>query len=94
MEPVRYQQGRSMNMGRNPNINGNMPPNMNKNPNMNYGNSNRPASCIDSGEYPIGMGYVPMQTWCKLYPLEQGFCEGTIFMELNQIFCGKRGNRA
>lgn len=47
-----------------------------------------------SKKYPIGMGYVPMQTWGELYPPEQGLCEGTIFVELNQIFCGKRGNRA
>lgn len=45
-------------------------------------------------DFPIGMSYVPWQTWKNLYPPEKGLCEGTIFMDLNQIFCGKRGNRA
>ncbi len=44
--------------------------------------------------FPIGMSYVPWQTWGDLYPPEKGLCEGTIFMELNQVFCGKRGTRA
>lgn len=48
----------------------------------------------DPDDFPIGMGYVPMQKWRDLYPMEKGFMEGTIFMELNRIFCGKRGNRA
>ena len=82
MEPVRYPQGRNMNRS------------MNMSPNMQRDSVKRPDFHVDSDDFPIGMGYVPMQKWRSLYPLEQGFCEGTIFMELNQKFCGKRGNRA
>ena len=48
----------------------------------------------DDTRFPIGMSYVPWQSWGNLYSPEKGLCEGTIFAELNQIFCGKRGNRA
>lgn len=47
----------------------------------------------DIDRFPVGMSYVPWQSWGELYPPEKGLCEGTIFMDLNQIFCGKRGNR-
>jgi hypothetical protein len=79
MDSVRYQQGRG---GCNNNPSG-----------MNHHASGHPNMNFDVSEFPIGMGYVPMQTWGNLYSLEQGLHEGTIFMELNQIFCGKRGNR-
>lgn len=102
MEPVRYQQGRGIenncnmgrpNMGR-PNMNPYRNASCNNNSDMNRRNPDHHDFNVDSGKFPIGMGYVPMQTWGDIYPLEQGLCEGTIFMELNQIFCGKRGNRA
>ncbi|MBQ9936332.1 MAG: spore coat associated protein CotJA [Lachnospiraceae bacterium] len=38
-----------------------------------------------------GMAYVPMQEWGDLYDLEDAHCQGTIFPELNYIFCGARG---
>lgn len=97
MEPVYYQQGRgtgnNCNMGRPDMSNSNMNSACNNNSDMNRRTPNHDFN-VDSGKFPIGMGYVPMQTWGNLYPLEQGLREGTIFMELNQIFCGKRGNRA
>lgn len=46
------------------------------------------------GEFPIGMSYVPWQSWENLYSPEKGLCEGTIFADLNQVFCGKRGSCA
>lgn len=48
----------------------------------------------DYDSFAVGMSYVPWQTWGELYPPEKGLCEGTIFMDLNQIFCGKRGTCA
>lgn len=51
--------------------------------------------CKDSNRHmrnmPIGMGYVPIQDWCKLYDPETAFCQGTAFPDLNLIFCGSRG---
>ncbi len=102
MEPVYHQQecGMGNNCGmrrpnmQNPNMNPYRNPSCNNNPDMNRRPPEHHNFNVDSGDFPIGMGYVPMQTWGNLYPLEQGFCEGTIFMELNDIFCGKRGSRA
>lgn len=104
MEPVRYPQGRNMTGGCGCHGgNGNMR-------NTNFSRQNqmpRPSDrtqkpnvpCQDrfndaSGNFPVGMAYVPWQVWQNLYEPEQGLCEGTIFMDLNQIFCGKRGNCA
>ena len=36
--------------------------------------------------FPIGMGYVPWQTWQQPYSLEQGFRRATIFPELDLPF--------
>ena len=36
--------------------------------------------------FPIGMGYVPMQTWQTPYPLERAFMRGTIFPALDLPF--------
>ena len=53
------------------------------------------CDCKDSNShmrhFSVGIGYVPMQEWGELYDMENGFCEGTIFPELNLIFCGIRG---
>lgn len=46
------------------------------------------------GDFPIAMAYVPMQQAPILYEnLEDGFCRGTIFPELDKPFMGKRGKR-
>lgn len=79
MEPVRYPRGRNMSPGYNRVSNPSMPC------------KDRVHDDID--RFPVGMSYVPWQSWGELYPPEKGLCEGTIFMDLNQIFCGKRGNR-
>ncbi|MBE5953431.1 MAG: spore coat associated protein CotJA [Lachnospiraceae bacterium] len=39
----------------------------------------------------LGMGYVPMQEWGDIYDLETAHCQGTIFPDLNFVFCGARG---
>ena len=41
-------------------------------------------------QFPVGMGYVPMQNWETPYPMEQGFRWGTIFPSLNYPFMGGR----
>lgn len=46
----------------------------------------RPAPAVERSRFPIGMGYVPWQTWQQPYSLEQGFRRGTIFPELDLPF--------
>lgn len=40
--------------------------------------------------FPPVMAYVPWQQWGELYEAEYGLMQGTIFKELNLIFCGVR----
>lgn len=37
-------------------------------------------------QYPIGMGYVPIQSWQQPYPVEQAISRGTIFSDLDLPF--------
>lgn len=46
--------------------------------------------CSDS-QWPVAMGYVPMQVWSQPVPLCRGLRAGTIFADLNKPFCGKGG---
>lgn len=39
---------------------------------------------------PLGMAYVPMQHYDRMFDLGRGLREGTIFPELCLPFCGKR----
>ena len=41
-------------------------------------------------EFPVVMSYVPWQQWGNLYEAECGLMQGTIFKDLNFIFCGER----
>lgn len=41
-------------------------------------------------EFPVVMAYVPWQQWGELYDDGCGLKQGTIFKDLNQIFCGVR----
>lgn len=42
-------------------------------------------------QFPLGMAYVPMQDFQKIYEnLEKAFNCGTIFEELNKPFTGRR----
>lgn len=45
-------------------------------------------------DLPIGMAYVPWQTWREIYDAEKGLCQGTIFKELDLPFLGKGGRRS
>lgn len=41
-------------------------------------------------QFPLVMAYVPWQQWGELYDADCGLMQGTIFKDLNQIFCGVR----
>ena len=41
-------------------------------------------------EFPVVMAYVPWQQWGDLYEADCGLMQGTIFKDLNFIFCGER----
>lgn len=43
-------------------------------------------------EFPIGMAYVPIQQWRRLYDICAAFRNGTLFQELNLDFLGRRCN--
>lgn len=40
--------------------------------------------------FPIAMAYVPWQQWGELYEPDCALTQGTIFKDLNKIFCGVR----
>lgn len=50
------------------------------------GSGNPIVPDTDLGRMPIGMGYVPWQTWGQTYPMEQGFVRGTLFPDLDLPF--------
>lgn len=41
-------------------------------------------------DFPIAMAYVPWQDWGDIYCAQEGLCRGTMFKELDKIFCGVR----
>lgn len=41
-------------------------------------------------QFPLVMAYVPWQQWGELYDADCGLMQGTMFKDLNQIFCGVR----
>ena len=48
----------------------------------------RQQGCLEeSNDYPIGMGYVPWQTWACPYDGHRGLMSGTIFPALDKPFC-------
>ena len=46
-----------------------------------------------SEQFPIGMTYVPMQTWENLYCPSQALEHGTLFADLDKPFLGRRISR-
>lgn len=40
----------------------------------------------------LAMSYVPMQIYKDMYPIEEGFCRGTVFPELDKPFLGGKCN--
>ena len=43
-------------------------------------------------EMPVGMAYVPWQTFGTMYPMQQGMRRGTMFPCLDYDFMGRRCN--
>lgn len=41
-------------------------------------------------QFPLVMAYVPWQQWGDLYDAECGLMQGTIFKDLDYVFCGER----
>lgn len=64
---------------------------------MNY--MNNCASCQGArrdefpSDMPIGMAYVPWQSWDKLYDWDKGYHTGTIFPSLDKPFMGRCINK-
>ena len=58
-----------------------------------------PHSCPSVGagafeqQFPIGVGYIPWQTWSRTYPQEQALMRGTIFPDLDLPFEYRRCRR-
>ena len=50
------------------------------------GGSRAPQNALERGNYPVGMGYVPIQSWQQPYALETAFRRGTIFPDLDLPF--------
>ena len=44
----------------------------------------------DLRELPLAMAYVPWQQWGEMYDTECALKQGTIFKDLNYVFCGVR----
>lgn len=42
------------------------------------------------GEFPIGMAYVPWQSWKDVYEIDKALQAGTVFAELDKPFLGRR----
>lgn len=42
--------------------------------------------CTEWNSYPIGMAYVPWQTFRDLHDCDQALCAGTVFRELEKPF--------
>lgn len=40
--------------------------------------------------FPVVMSYVPWQQWGELYEQDCALMQGTVFKDLNKIFCGVR----
>lgn len=45
----------------------------------------------DFENMPLAMAYVPWQKWQNICDAEKGFCNGTIFQDLNLPFYGTGG---
>lgn len=60
--------------------------NMNNNEQL-FENQRNNSSC------PLAMACIPSQEFNELYDAREGLCQGTMFPELNLIFCGMRGNK-
>lgn len=53
----------------------------------------REQDAYGCGQYPIGMAYVPWQSFKDIYDMERALNAGTIFAELDKPFMGRRAYR-
>ena len=51
------------------------------------------VTCVNTANFPVGMAYVPMQTWGALYDPQKALAQGTLFPQLDKPFLGGRGTR-
>ena len=51
------------------------------------------VTCINTADFPVGMTYVPMQTWGPLCDPPKALRQGTLFPELDKPFLGGRAAR-
>lgn len=60
---------------------------------MTENSCNRSMHCHNTGndEFPIGMTYVPWQSWKNIYEPDKALQRGTIFEELDKPFLGMQG---
>ncbi len=49
--------------------------------------------CVKTENFPVGMAYVPMQTWGPIYEPGKALCQGTLFPDLDKPFLGGRPAR-
>ena len=50
-----------------------------------YSRPAAPNGCFEQ-QFPVGMGYIPWQSWGQTYPLDRAFMAGTIFPALDYRF--------
>lgn len=53
--------------------------------------TNVTAARSAQSQFPIAMGYVPMQVWSQPMAPARGLQVGTIFADLDKPFCGRGG---
>ncbi len=46
--------------------------------------------CDGIDSFPIGMAYVPWQYWEDIYEADKGLQQGTIFMQLDKPYLGRK----
>ena len=75
-------------------MNNDMPCHMSGDMNRYMRESGNSCECgHDCDAYPIAMGYVPWQEFKDLHDPDRGLHAGTIFMELEKPFTGRRPYR-
>ena len=55
--------------------------------------NNQSVICVSTEKFPVGMAYVPMQSWSSLYDYQKALSRGTLFPELDKPFIGRRACR-
>lgn len=69
-----------------------MSQNINQRTAYNFHSMHQSSENVMASNRRPGMAYVPSQEFGEMYDAHKGLCEGTMFPDLNLIFCGVRGN--